>query len=108
MLQLVQAWYYAQEKNWVLFEKMLLHSIDSYSNHVQNYVSLGIYYIDIGRIDEGKALLDKSIKNVKKIYSDNDSILDRCDPEEFINERIKGIHKTDILVNAIKNRINEE
>lgn len=105
MIEFAKSWYYESKEMWNEYVNHLKKSIEAYSGHVLNYVSFGMYNIEKGEKEKGKLLLLKGIRNVKHIYRDDDHFYDVSDYNEFINERIKGTHVTDVIYGLLEERI---
>ena len=67
-------------------------------------MKLADLYMQEKRYLEVNRLLKKALRNVKKIYSDDDNY-NITDIDEFINERIKGIYLTKSNVKFIRQDI---
>lgn len=91
MIEYEKIWYYTSD---LLYEKVLLNSIELCDTHVYNFVKLGNFYIRRGYIAKGRDFLKKGLDNVKLIY-DNHSYQNILNVEEYFNEQLKGIHLTD-------------
>ena len=105
MLKYVASWSYRENKkdNPKEEERLLKESILLCNRHVWNYEHLAELYFKQKRYLEVNSLLRKALNNIKKVYSDNDDY-DITDINEFINERIKGIHSTYINVELIQEK----
>jgi hypothetical protein len=80
------------------YEQVLLRSIEYGPGHVKNRAALGEFYLGEGRMEEGKAHIERAIKNVRVIYTDKTrDEYDKYDIQEFLNEHYKGIHMTQAL-----------
>lgn len=88
-------------------EQYLLESINLYGGHVCNYVDLVELYLQQGKKEKAKELVEIALKNVVKIYTENVHIEDISDINEFLDERIKGICITDSIVAWIE-RLNKK
>ncbi|MBN2909213.1 tetratricopeptide repeat protein [Polycladomyces sp. WAk] len=97
MLEYAKAWYYESKEMWHEYENALKRSIVVYPGHVLNHISLGLFYVNQGDREKGKSLLVKGVRNVKHVYQADDGFDEVGDYNEFINERIKGIHVTDVI-----------
>lgn len=93
MLKYATSWFYCA-KNIKLQEAYLRESIDIYNGHVWNNYYLAKLSIADGRMDEGKLLIDRALKNVIKIYSIDSFEDDITNVDDFVKERIKGIYLT--------------
>lgn len=93
MLKYVASWSYRENKKYnpEEEERLLKESILLCDAHVWNYEHLAKLYFKQKRYLEVNSLLRKALKNIKKVYSDDDDY-DITDINEFINERIKGIY----------------
>ena len=85
--------------------QLLEESINIYKGHVNNYVRLADLYFLQGRDSEAKELIKQALKNVKKVYSEDLSEYDSTDPNEFIEERIKGVYMTSGDLESIKAKL---
>jgi len=105
MLKYVASWSYSDGKknDPEVEEELLKESIELCNKHVWNYEHLARLYLKQKRYLEVNNLIRKALKNIKKIYSDNDNS-DITDIDEFINERIKGIYLNDICVEIIQEK----
>lgn len=105
MLKYVASWSYRESKKYnpEEEERLLKESILLCDRHVWNYEHLARLYLKQKRYLEVNNLIRKALKNIKKIYSDNDNS-DITDIDEFINERIKGIYLNDICVEIIQEK----
>lgn len=104
MLKYVASWFY-DHKNIKNKTQLLQESIKYCSNHVLNYVKLADLYFQQGRNEEANILIENALKNVKKIYSNKEIIeSDSTDVTEFLNERIKGIHLTNLNFELIQKK----
>jgi len=84
------------------YEQVLLKSIEYCSQHTNNLAALGEFYIQQGRTTEGKQLIQRAIRNITVIYTDNNRILyDRYDINEFLNEHYRGTHTTQETYNRL-------
>ncbi len=102
MLKYVASWFYI-DKDPRLEELLLQESINFCKEHVYNYVHLAELYFKQGRNQEARVLIEKALRNVKKIYSFNgEEEYDATDVDEFLNERIKGICLTDPNLESIE------
>ncbi|MBD3231047.1 hypothetical protein GF322_00095 [Candidatus Dependentiae bacterium] len=103
MLKYVASWFYI-DKDSKLEEMLLQESINFCESHVYNLVHLAELYFKQGRTQEAKALVEKALSNVKKIYrfDMDDEVYDATDVDEFLNERIKGIYLTESNLKFIK------
>lgn len=106
MLKYVASWSYSYTKkqHYDLEEQLLKESIDLCDKHVWNYDHLARLYLRQKRYLEVNTLVKKALKNIKYVYSDDDNY-DITNINEFINERIKGIHLTDICVEIIREKV---
>lgn len=106
MLQYVASWSYRESKKYnpEEEERLLKESILLCDRHVWNYEHLARLYLKQKRYLEVNNLIRKALKNIKKIYSDNDNS-DITDIDEFINERIKGIYLNDVCVEIVQEKI---
>jgi tetratricopeptide (TPR) repeat protein len=104
MLKYATSWFY-EYKDTKQEEKLLKESINIYPKHVCNYVSLAKLYFRLGKDAEAKKLVQKALKNVKKIYSDCDIDYIPTSVEEFLNEYVKGIHLPNIVFKMIEEMI---
>jgi hypothetical protein len=93
MLKYVASWSYRESKKYnpEEEERLLKESILLCDRHVWNYEHLAKLYFKQKRYLEVNSLLRKALKNIKKVYSEDDDY-DITDINEFINERIKGIY----------------
>ena len=106
MIEFVKAWGHETYKDYENYEKSLLKSIELCKHHSRNYKSLGYLYIKRGRVYEGKELLKKALLNIKHIYSQNpENKHEIYDINEFLNERIKGIHVTEPNFEFLEERL---
>jgi tetratricopeptide (TPR) repeat protein len=105
MLKYVASWSYSWGKkdDSEMEEKLLKESIELCDKHVWNYEHLARLYLKQHRYSEINNLATKAFCNIQKIYSDNDDY-NLTDINEFINERIKGIHLTDSCVKIIQEK----
>ncbi len=107
MLKYVANLYYYEKKEDPEKEKQLLkESINLYTGHVWNYVCLAYLYFSKGQNLEAKELIKKALKNVKKVYSDDDLEYDLTDPNKFIEQNIKGIYLSRNQLKNIKEMLN--
>jgi tetratricopeptide (TPR) repeat protein len=95
MLKYVESWFYADKYDYINQEKLLQESINLYDGYVYNYVNLAKLYFLQGKKEKAKEYVIAALKNVKKVYSVNNQNYDPTDYNEFINEKIKGIHLTE-------------
>ena len=93
MLKYVASWSYRENKKYnpEEEERLLKESILLCDKHVWNYKHLARLYAKQKQHLKINCLLEKALKNVKKVYSHSD-YYDITDIDEFINERIKGIY----------------
>lgn len=103
MIYLAKAWYY-KSKDQKVYEQLLLKSIEYCGEYVRNYVLLGELYLKIGKNVEGKNMIHLAIKNVQKIYSDDD-FMDVTDINSFFDEFFKGIYITPENLRSIQKLI---
>lgn len=110
MLKYAASWSYAKRKknDPITKEKLLLESIQLCNKHVRNYEDLAKLYFDQGRDAEARELVKRALSNVQYIYPKDAHERDATNVNEFINERIKGIHITDENLNSIKELLNEK
>jgi len=110
MLKYVASWSYARhKKNDFLKEEILLkESINLYGGHVWNYKNLARLYLAQGRKSEAYFLIKKALSNIKIVYGKENYEYEPTDINEFINERLKGIHLTDSNVRLIQKMLNFE
>ncbi len=104
------SWYYERKEDPNMKEQLLKESINLYKGHVWNYVCLAVLYFSKGRDLEAKELVKMALKNVQKVYRiDNDDNLeyDATDSNEFLNERINGIHITSGNLERIKDMLDK-
>ena len=106
MLQYVASWSYSKGKkdDPEMEEKLLKESILLCDKHVWNYEHLARLYLQQKRYLEINSLIKKALSNIKKIYSDDDDH-DITDINEFINERIKGIHLNNICIEIVHEKL---
>lgn len=105
MIEFAKSWYFESKQMWDEYASHLKKSIELYPKHVLNHIYLGYYYIDKGKQEEGKSFLIQGLKNIQYIYQDDDCFYDVSDYDEFINERIKGIHATYVIYESLEERI---
>lgn len=106
MLKYVASWSF--ENDSAMQEKLLKESISLYRKHVWNYKSLARLYLKQNRRDEAYELIGRALNNVKKIYSNSEiKTYDVTDINEYINERIKGIHQNRENYELIEEMIEE-
>jgi hypothetical protein len=105
MLKYVASWSYSTGKKNEpeMEEKLLKESIELCDKHVWNYEHLARLYLKQQRYLEVNSLVTKALCNIQKVYSDNDDY-NITDINEFINERIKGIHLNDICIKIVKEK----
>lgn len=101
MLEIVKALYYHQEKDDKMYEQSLLNAIRYCPSFVDPYLDLGKLYLRDKRKEEGSRLLKLGLKNIKRVYPDEDPISDITDYEEFYNWALKGIHATQLKINSV-------
>jgi|SRR5438445_5158255 len=106
MLKYVASWSYSKGKkdDPEMEEKLLKESILLCDKHVWNYEHLARLYLQQKRYLEINSLIKKALSNIKKIYSDDDDH-DITDINEFINERIKGIHLNNICIEIVHEKL---
>ena len=104
MINFVKAWYFEENDDEKGYEEALLKSIELCKHHSRNYKSLGFYYVKKGKIYEGKELLKKALLNIKHIYTE-DERHEIYDINQFLNERIKGIHVTEPNFEFLEERL---
>lgn len=106
MLKYVASWSYSYTKkqHYDMEEKLLKESIELCDTHVWNYEHLARLYLRQKRYTEVNSLIKKALSNIKKMYSDNEDH-DITDINEFINERIKGIHLNDICIEIVREKL---
>ena len=106
MLKYVASWSYSTGKknDPETEEKLLKESIELCDKHVWNYEHLARLYLKQQRYLEINSLVTKALCNIQKVYSDNDDY-NITDINEFINERIKGIHLNDICITIVKEKL---
>jgi len=105
MLKYVASWSYRCHKkdDPETEEKLLKESIQLCDKYVWNYEHLARLYFRQKRYLEVNSLIKKALKNVKKIYTDeNINEYRSANIDDFINSRIKGTHITDSNVEFIK------
>ena len=92
MIEIAKSRYFEQIKDIDNFEKALKKSIEYSDKQTLNFYSLGILYLNKGRIEEGRKLIEKGLKNVKRIFpvasndfSDNE-IYDPTNFDALFNE----------------------
>jgi len=101
MIELVKAWYYEEKGNSELHKKYLLSSTSYCNKHVRNYEALANFYAQNGEKDDAIKFAQKAIHNVQIIYTQDSLLTDITDVEDFINERLKGIHITEPNLDSI-------
>jgi hypothetical protein len=109
MLKYTASWFYdnIHENNDPKREEELLQeSINLYQGHVWNYVHLADLYINQGHDKEAKELLETALRNVRKIYSDQEiAAYDSTNIDDFLAERIQGIYLTKDNFELINERL---
>ena len=101
MLKYAASWFYTDHTNNNNLEQLLKESIKTCQSHVYNYSKLAGLYLKQNRPTEAKLLVQKALKNVVKIYTDEDCH-DITNVQEFLGERIKGIYLTTINFQTLK------
>lgn len=106
MLKYVASWSCSKGKkdDPEMEEKLLKESILLCSKHVWNYEHLARLYIQQKRYLEVNSLIKKALNNIQKMYTDDDDY-NLTDIDEFINERIKGIHLNDICIEIVREKL---
>ncbi|OKP90889.1 hypothetical protein A3844_03255 [Paenibacillus helianthi] len=87
---LILSWHFAvtdKEKQ----VEMLRQAIALDPNNVESYIQLGRIFIDQGNVIEGRSLIKKALENIKLVY-DKNTILDFSDFNEYLNQKVRGIH----------------
>lgn len=117
MIWLLRAWGIKDKRSMKEYEEALLSSIKTGPDHVLNHVNLAYFYQENGKFDKMKDLLVRALNNIRGIYQfenrefkikkdyyvvNNKNVLDY---QEFLNERVKGIHVTDGYVHLLENDI---
>ena len=105
LIEFAKAWYFECKKMDEEYVRHLEKSISAYPKYVLNYIALGYYYLEKGQKEKAKSLFLKGIKNVRQIYRvnvDPDPLV--ADYHDFINEKIKGTHLSDVTYESIKER----
>lgn len=88
--RLILSWHFAvidREKQ----VEMLSQAIALDPNNVESYIQLGRIFIDQGNVTEGRSLIKKALKNIKLVY-DKNNIFDFSDFNEYLNQKVRGIH----------------
>ncbi|MGG0755073.1 hypothetical protein [Brevibacillus laterosporus] len=102
IIELIKGWYYRKIDDLNNYKSQLQKSIDLSPNLVFNRVELGRLLLNQGYKTESKHQFEIALKNVVKIYDREEPIIDLTDYNEFINESIKGIYLTDVVVADFK------
>ncbi|MDN9011556.1 tetratricopeptide repeat protein [Brevibacillus laterosporus] len=102
IIELIKGWYYCKIDDLNNYKSHLQKSIDLAPNLVFNHVELGKLLLDLGYKTESKHQFKIALQNVVKIYSIEEPIMDLTDYDEFINENIKGIYLTEVVVAGYK------
>jgi len=107
MLKYVASWSYRESKKEdpEMEEKLLKESIELWDKHVWNYEQLARLYLKQKRYLEINSLIKKALKNITKVYSKVVDDYDITDINEFLNERIKGIHLNYICVGIVEEKL---
>ncbi|WP_375105169.1 tetratricopeptide repeat protein [Paenibacillus sp. RS8] len=88
--KLILSWYFADTDKIKQLE-MLRGSIAINPNNVNSYVQLGSILIEQGNVKEGRSLIKKALENIKLVYDQN-TIFDFSDFNEYLNQKVRGIH----------------
>lgn len=105
IIKYMMSQYYRFDKRKIDKQKVLLEeSVELCDEFVHNLRNLSYIYISEGRKKEGIELLQKAINNVKCIYDSNSSS-SIISIDDFLNEYVKGTHKTYILVEALNEEL---
>lgn len=93
---------YYSYSNKELHKKTLLKSIDYCDTFVWNYKHLGLQYLyEEKDIENAHFCFQKALNNIQYVYTLKEDY-DPLNIEEFINERLKGVHVTDINFESIQ------
>src|SRR3990167_6609183 len=108
MIEYAKAMIYelSDEKYIIEYEQALLKSISLHQNHVANYRALSRFYRLKGKKLKAIEFADKAIKNVQKIYSEDDDS-DWTSYNEDLNEFIKGTYLTSATFDFLKENFEE-
>ncbi|MGN7761429.1 tetratricopeptide repeat protein [Paenibacillus sp. 22594] len=71
--------------------EMLRQAIALDPNNVKSYIQLGRIFINQGNVLEGRSLIKKALENIKLVY-DKNTIFDFSDFNEYLNQKVRGIH----------------
>lgn len=88
--RLILSWHFAvtdKEKQ----VEMLRQAIAFDPNNVESYIQLGSILIEQDNIKEGRSLIKKALGNIKLVYDEN-TIFDFSDFNEYLNQKVRGIH----------------
>lgn len=88
--KLILSWYFADTDKIKQLE-MLRGSIAINPNNVNSYMQLGSILIEQGNVKEGRSLIKKALENIKLVYDQN-TIFDFSDFNEYLNQKVRGIH----------------
>ncbi|WPS89837.1 hypothetical protein SMD22_13170 [Brevibacillus halotolerans] len=102
IIELIKGWYSCKIDDLNNYKIHLQKSIDLAPNFVFNRVELGKLLLDLGYKTESKHQFKIALQNVVKIYTIEEPIMDLTDYDEFINENIKGIYLTEVVVAGYK------
>lgn len=101
MVELAKAWYF-QWTDINKYEQSLLKSIYHGSKNVNSYVYLAELYIKQNKISQAHELLKIAISNVSTTLTTQDCLESGLQTlNDFLNERYKGIRKTEIIYDSI-------
>ncbi len=110
MIELAKSHYFDQKNEIINYEKILVKSIEYCSSHVKNLSELGVFYLNQGKIEQGKELICKALKNVKSVryfsepYKPKEH--DATSMNEFFDYYYKGTIIQDTKYEYLKSLIN--
>jgi tetratricopeptide (TPR) repeat protein len=91
LIEFARAWYYEDQKNAMLQEKILLKSIMYSDIFVFNYEMLGDLYARQGRFAEAVPFLKKALANIQTIVSGpGEYLADKSDIESLLDDFFRG------------------
>lgn len=100
MISLAKARYCRAISDNEQYEKYLIESIQHCDVHSANFTELGRLYIGMGKISEGKSLLQKGINNI--IPDKENHVCDATSLDEFYNEFYKGTSISSLHLDSLK------